>query len=472
MVREVLTICVGQCGIQMGSAVWEQYCAEHGIQKDGSAEMTDDGTFQCFFEETSACQYVPRNLMVDLEPNVIDDIKSSAFSAMYHPEFLLAGKEDAANNCFRGHYTVGKEMIDIVNDRLRKLVDNCDNLQGFIFNHAVGGGTGSGLGTLTLERIAVDYRKKSKFTFSVYPSPTISTCVVAPYNAVHSTHWLLDHSEVSVIIDNEALYGICQRNLDILHPSYDTINRLIAKNVSSITAALRFEGELNVDLNEFQTNLVPFPRLHFMVSSMAPITTSKKKDTTDSTVRAITDACLSPNNFLCSITDFDAEEDKYMAVSLNYRGEIRAKHVSSTVGWIKANKKLTFVEWVPTGFKCGMNAVPPRSVGEDDETASSDRHVTMIGNNTAISRLFSERLSKKYDLLYSQRAFVHWYVGEGGESGEFAEQREDLGFLEKDYLDVLSEQATDEEDSSDDYRGYGHGYGRARAENISDSDHW
>jgi len=450
MVREVLTICVGQCGVQMGSAIWEQYCAEHGIQKDGhmSQSTSNDGTFQCFFEETSSCQYVPRNLMVDLEPNVIDDIKTSAFSAIYHPEFLLAGKEDAANNCFRGHYTVGKEMIDKVNDRVRKLVDNCDNLQGFIFNHAVGGGTGSGLGTLTLERLAVNYRKKSKFTVSVYPSPTISTCVVEPYNAVHSTHKLLDDSEVSVIIDNEALYEICQRQLDIARPSYDTVNRLFAKNASSITAALRFEGELNVDLNEFQTNLVPFPRLHFMVSSMAPVISHRKKDTTDSTVRAITDACLSPRNFLCTVTDFDAEEDKYMAVSLNYRGEIRAKNVSATVGWIKANRILTFVEWCPTGFKCGINAVPPRSVGEHDETAFLDRNVTMIGNNTAISRTFSERLSKKYDLLYSQRAFVHWFVGEGCESGEFAEQREDLGFLEMDYLDVLSEQATDE--STDD----------------------
>jgi len=68
----------------------------------------------------------------------------------------------------------------------------------------------------------------------------------------------------------------------------------------------------------------------------------------------------------------------------------------------------------------------------------------MIGNNTAIKRVFVDRISKKYDLMYSQRAFVHWYVGEGMEEGEFAEAREDLGFLEKDFMDVLSEQATDD----------------------------
>merc|ERR1711971_384541 len=91
MVREVLTINVGQCGIQMGSTIWEQYCAEHGITAKGdNPDTSDDGTFQCFFEETGAGQFVPRNLMVDLEPNVIDDVKNSKFSAIYHPARIWA----------------------------------------------------------------------------------------------------------------------------------------------------------------------------------------------------------------------------------------------------------------------------------------------------------------------------------------------------------------------------------------------
>merc|ERR1719192_2048789 len=102
--------------------------------------------FKTFYEETGTGQFVPRNITVDLEPTVVDDVRTGPFQSMYHPEFLLNGKEDAANNFARGHYTVGKEILDQVNDRLRKLVDNSQNVQGFIINHAVGGGTGSGLG--------------------------------------------------------------------------------------------------------------------------------------------------------------------------------------------------------------------------------------------------------------------------------------------------------------------------------------
>jgi tubulin alpha len=274
--------------------------------------------------------------------------------------------------------------------------------------------------------------------------------VVEPYNALLTTHWLLDHTEISVLLDNEAMYEICQKHLDIKRPSYDTLNRLIAKATSSMTASLRFEGELNVDLNEFQTNLVPFPRLHFMITAMAPITTEKKKSTTNNEIRPITELCFSAQNFFAKIADFDAEEDKYMAVSVNYRGQVKAKEANATVQWLKTNKKVTFVEWVPTGFKVGLNETPAARVGDIDETALFDRNVVMIGNNTAISRVFSERIAKKYDLMYSQRAFVHWYVGEGMEEGEFAEAREDLGFLEKDYLDVLSEQATDDAEEESD----------------------
>jgi len=432
----------------MGNLVWKQYLAEHKIEKNGKMAESEDKNFLTFFEETAIGNAVPRNLSVDLEPTVVNDIKTGTYSALFHPEFLVAGKEDAANNFARGHYTVGKEQMDLVNDRIRKMVDNSENVQGFIVNHAVGGGTGSGMGMLILERLAVDYRKKSKIGFELYPSPNISTCIVEPYNGLLSTHWLLDHTDVSLVLDNEALYSICQKKLDIKKPSYNNLNRIVAKVTSSMTAALRFDGELNVDMNEFQTNLVPFPRLHFMTTSLAPVVSKAKNDHEAHDCKRVTDDCLQSNNFLVKYSDFDVVEDKYMAISLNYRGTIKSKVANATVQWVKTQGKVSFVEWCPTGFKIGLNDVPA-AVLDDDDMAGSPRNAVMIGNNIAVNRVFTERLSKKYDMMYSQRAYVHWYVGEGMEEGEFSEAREDLGFLEKDYLDVVSEQASDEEEEEE-----------------------
>eukprot|EP01084_Bolivina_argentea_P051819 95295_1 len=227
--REVITIGVGQCGIQITENVWSQYCAEHLIRTDGTVEQKDEyHQFNTFFESTGTGTFVPRTLMVDLERNVIDDIKISKYEGIFRDEFLIHGKEDAANNFARGHYTVGKEIMDNVNNKIRKLVECCDNLEGFILVHSIGGGTGSGLGSLILERLHVEHRKALKFGYEIFPSPTLSTSTVEPYNALLTMHWLLDHVDISIPIDNEQMYEICQKRLDIALPDYKDINRLIA----------------------------------------------------------------------------------------------------------------------------------------------------------------------------------------------------------------------------------------------------
>jgi tubulin alpha len=211
--REVLSIMVGQGGCQMGNACWELFCLEHGIQPDG--QMPSDKTigggddaFNTFFSETGAGKYVPRCVFVDLEPTVIDEVRTGTYRQLFHPEQLISGKEDAANNFARGHYTVGKEIVDLVLDRIRKLADNCTGLQGFLIFHAIGGGTGSGLAALLCERLSVDYGKKSKLGFTIIPSPQISTAVVEPYNSILSMHTLLEHMDVNASLDNEAIYDI------------------------------------------------------------------------------------------------------------------------------------------------------------------------------------------------------------------------------------------------------------------------
>ncbi len=134
-----------------------------------------DDSFNTFFSETGSGKHVPRAVFVDLEPTVVDEVRTGTYRQLFHPEQLITGKEDAANNYARGHYTIGKEIVDIVLDRIRKLADQCTGLQGFLVFHSFGGGTGSGFTSLLMERLSVDYGKKSKLEFSIYPAPQVSS---------------------------------------------------------------------------------------------------------------------------------------------------------------------------------------------------------------------------------------------------------------------------------------------------------
>ncbi|NWY01677.1 TBA4 protein, partial [Nothoprocta ornata] len=364
--RECISVHVGQAGVQIGNACWELFCLEHGIQPDGTFkdQPSDDDSFATFFRETSTRKYVPRAIMVDLEQTVVDEVRTGTYRQLFHPEQLITGKEDAANNYARGHYSIGKDKIDMALDRIRKLV-----------------------------------------------------CTV------------------------------------------------------------------------FQTNLVPYPRIHFPLVTYAPIISSERAYHEQLSVAEITSSCFEPNN---QMVKCDPRHGKYMACCMLYRGDVVPKDVNVAIAAIKTKRAIQFVDWCPTGFKVrvllcdvrassflhhftsvsillliffhpltsifcfclvhpltfllqvGINYQPPTVVPGGD-LAQVQRAVCMLSNTTAIAEAWA-RLDHKFDLMYAKRAFVHWYVGEGMEEGEFAEAREDLSALEKDYEEVATDSFEDEND--------------------------
>ncbi|OMJ69656.1 hypothetical protein SteCoe_32572 [Stentor coeruleus] len=272
--REIISIHLGQAGVQVGYSCLELFCLEHGIDLNGIMSQNtlenSSGFFKTFFSEAEPNKFTPRSVFVDLEPTAIDEIRMGNHRELFNPEQLVSGKEDAANNYARGQYTIGKEMISHALDSIRKLSNSCENLQGFIIFNSIGGGTGSGFGNLLTENLCVDYGKKINLSFSIFPSSGLSTSITETYNSIFGIHSQLNYVDCAFILDNEAIYEMSQKKLNIERPTYTNINRIAAQVISSITSPMRFSGSLNEDLAELEKNLVPYDRLKFMLTSQNP----------------------------------------------------------------------------------------------------------------------------------------------------------------------------------------------------------
>ena len=116
---------------------------------------------------------MPRAVLVDLEPGTMDGVRSGPFGQIFRPDNFVFGQTGAGNNWAKGHYTEGAELVDSIMDVVRKEAESCDCLQGFQLAHSLGGGTGSGLGTLLISKVREEYPDRIMQTFSVVPSPKV-----------------------------------------------------------------------------------------------------------------------------------------------------------------------------------------------------------------------------------------------------------------------------------------------------------
>ncbi|KAH7184329.1 Tubulin/FtsZ, GTPase domain-containing protein [Fusarium oxysporum] len=257
--REIVHLQAGQCGNQIGSAFWQTISGEHGLDSSGMYNGTSElqlARMNVYFNETSSNKYVPRAVLVDLEPGTMDAVRSGPLSQLFRPDNFVFGHSSAGNNWAKGHYTEGAELIDQVLDVVRREAEGCDSLQGFQITHSLGGGTGSGMGTLLISKIREEFPDRMMATFSVVPSPKVSDTVVEPYNATLSVHQLVENSDATFCIDNEALYDICKGTLKLSNPSYGDLNHLVSTVMSGVSTSLRFPGQLNSDLRKMAVNLV------------------------------------------------------------------------------------------------------------------------------------------------------------------------------------------------------------------------
>merc|ERR1712083_490171 len=350
----------------------------------------------------------------------MDVIKASSIGPVFKPDNMVFGNNGAGNNWAKGHYTEGAELVESVLDRIRQEIEQCDAPQGFQIFHSLGGGTGSGMGTLLLLKIRDGYPDRITTTYSVFPSPKVSDTVVEPYNAVLSSHQLLENSDETFIIDNEALYNINHNILKNKQPTYSELNGLIAQACCGVTSSLRFPGKLNGDLRKLGVNLVPFPRLHFFLVSQAPLASKENKGYQLVNVQELTNQSFSPRNFFSNVKPDDG---KYMTASLIYRGGMSTQEVDEITAKRQDQNSDDFVEWIPNNMKTSVVTVSPK----DFESS-----VSFVANTTALKGIF-QRLATQFGAMYKRKAFLHWYKGEGMDEMEFQEADKNVRDLITEY---------------------------------------
>uniref|UniRef100_A0A286XA50 Tubulin beta chain n=1 Tax=Cavia porcellus TaxID=10141 RepID=A0A286XA50_CAVPO len=419
---------------------WEVISDEHGI--DPSGNYVGDSDLQLerisvYYNEASSHKYVPRAILVDLEPGTMDSVRSGAFGHLFRPDNFIFGQSGAGNNWAKGHYTEGAELVDSVLDVVRKECENCDCLQGFQLTHSLGGGTGSGMGTLLISKVREEYPDRIMNTFSVVPSPKVSDTVVEPYNATLSIHQLVENTDETYCIDNEALYDICFRTLKLATPTYGDLNHLVSATMSGVTTSLRFPGQLNADLRKLAVNMVPFPRLHFFMPGFAPLTARGSQQYRALTVPELTQQMFDAKNMMAAC---DPRHGRYLTVATVFRGRMSMKEVDEQMLAIQSKNSSYFVEWIPNNVKVAVCDIPPRGLKMSS---------TFIGNSTAIQELF-KRISEQFTAMFRRKAFLHWYTGEGMDEMEFTEAESNMNDLVSEYQQYQDATAEEEGEMYED----------------------
>ena len=405
-VNNTIVISIGQAGNQIAASFWKTVCLEHGIDPlNGTTADGQDpkGNWSAFFTrlgEGTGGSYVPRAVMVDLEPSVIASVKAHSGS-LFNPASLIHRTEGAGGNFAIGYLGAGREILPEVMARIDGEIERCDNVGGIIVIHSTGGGTGSGLSSLVIEAVKEKNPEIPVLSCAILPSPQVSSVVTEPYNTVFALNALRRTADACLIFDNEALFELAHQKWGIESPSVDDLNLLITEALAGLTASMRFSGFLTVEisLRELLTNLVPQPSLHFLMCAFAPLTPPDRSKFEEMSIEDMIRSLFANESVFAACQPM---EGRFLSTAVLYRGIMEDKTVAdNALAAMRESLPLTY--WIPTAFKIGY---------VEQAGVSHRKSMVLLANNTEVARVL-DRICANFDKLWQRKAFANWYLNEG-----------------------------------------------------------
>jgi len=420
MPREMIMLQLGQCGNQIGFEFWKKLCKEHGISSEGILEEhATEGLDRkdVFFYQADDEHYIPRSVLLDLEPRVINNIMTSEYKKLYNPENIYLAKDGGgAGNNWASGYAQGQSYYEDIFDIIDREADGSDSLEGFVLTHSIAGGTGSGMGSYILERLAERYPKKLVQTYSVFPNqeqnPTgeinsgvgVSDVVVQPYNSLLTLKRLTQCADCVVVLDNTALNRIASDRLRIDTPSFSQINELVSTIMCVSTATLRYPSYMNNDLIGLIAPLIPTPKLHFLMTGYTPLTTEAEHAAVrKTTVLDVMRRLLQPKNMMVSTqTNNKNVNHCYISILNIIQGEVDPTQVHKSLQRIRERKLTRFIPWGPASIQVALSRKSPY--------VPSAHRVSglMLANHTSIASLF-QRCLRDYDKMRRVNAYIEQF---------------------------------------------------------------
>ena len=370
-----------------------------------------------------------RAVLVDSEEGVVSQLMRGHLSDLFDKSMIVTDVSGAGNNWAHGHSVYGPAHRDRFLDCVRRSAEACDSLQCFSLVHSLGGGTGSGLGTYLLGALKEAYPKQLRFATSVFPAPN-DDVITSPYNSVLAAAELIRHADAVFPVDNESLGELTTRALakqanagegtrgpnivdndtgkiglggggvSTRQRAFDGMNNVVAHVLANLTASVRFEGALNVDLSDLTSSLVPYPKMHFLMPALAPLYAVRDVRYRPQRLEGLFSDVLGPHAQLMRAENAasDPRHSTMLACALLLRGDVTVSDAQRNLARLRPQIKLP--SWNPDGVKIGLCAAP--SVGQPQSLLA-------LSNSCAMGSVLSDAVSR-FDRLYKRKAHVHHFT--------------------------------------------------------------